>query len=466
MQPDALRFPECNGRTVLLAAADAAWRDAARGALVPLRAAAVCAPDPATARALLAGGLRPDLAALDLDAFGAEALALCREIRARDRVRHTPVVLLARDLRPDAVRAALAAGADDCAAPCAPEAFALLVAARFRFAALAPRTAPDVLASGPLVLEQESGRAWVAGEEAGLSPTEASMLSALVRNAGRCLARAELLREMHGEGGGNVRDRTVDTTIVALRRKLGKAGRRIETVRGTGYRWRAEEEERGTGVLRRLLRGGAGALLVALGFALHAGIAESRSHAEFAEPKLHAESAEFAESRSHAESAGVAESGSSAGGAVERSEAEGVSRAEFAGRSAPAARPNPGSATAGDDASIQHSAFSIQHPHLERRVYYVPPVLLAALAQPPAVRVTVVCIPSPLAATTATRGPAAAAAWLETTADGSTWTRRARLSSASLVNSFTAAAPPRDVRVVSDAPGPPPYDIREVVLAD
>ena len=78
-EPSPLRFPESDGRTVLLAAADAAWRDAARDAFAPLRVSAVCAPDAATALALVEGGLRPDLVAADLDAFGAEALALAAE---------------------------------------------------------------------------------------------------------------------------------------------------------------------------------------------------------------------------------------------------------------------------------------------------------------------------------------------------------------------------------------------------
>ena len=34
------------------------------------------------------------------------------------------------------------------------------------------------------------------------------------------------------------------------------------------------------------------------------------------------------------------------------------------------------------------------------------------------------------------------------------------------VNTFVSPDPLRDVRVVSDAPGPPAYDVREVVLAN
>lgn len=423
-------FPECRGRTVLLAAADAAWRDAAREALVPLRVSAVCAPDPATALAVVRGGLRPDLAAADLDAFGAGALDLVREIRARDRVRHTPVVLLSSELRPAAVRAALAAGADDCAARCPPEAFALLVAARFRFAALAPRVAPDTIESGPLLLEQESGRAFAGGRDLGLSPVESAMLRALVRNAGRCLSREEILRDMHGEGGGNVQARTIDATVVAVRRKLGRAGRCLETVRGAGYRWNAERRP-----FPRWVRGGAGALLVALGFALHAGVAELGPHAENAETKPHAESAEFAESKSHAESA-------EAKPHAELGKARSEGAPPLVTRLSSLVTP-PSKATA----------------PLECRVYDVPPALLAALARPPSYKVTVVCVPSPRAGNAAT-------AWVEATSDGTTWRRLAPVTPASLVKTIVFSNPIRDVRIVSDAPGPPAYDIREVVLAN
>ena len=58
------------------------------------------------------------------------------------------------------------------------------------------------------------------------------------------------------------------------------------------------------------------------------------------------------------------------------------------------------------------------------------------------------------------------ATWLETSSDGATWTRRCRVTPASLVNTFVSSAPLRDVRIVSDAPGPPAYDVREVVLVN
>ena len=305
-----------------------------------------------------------------------------------------------------------------------------LVATFTAFAAVAPLAAPAVLESGPLVLDAESGRAFVDGAPADLSPTEFAMLRALVRNADRRLSREALLREMHGEGGGNVRERTVDTTILAVRRKLGPAGGRIETVRGVGYRWRAEDAERRPGPFARLLRGGAGALLVAAGFALHAGVAEWKSHAEGAEDKPHVE---FAERKSHAEAAESAELGS---------------HAEFA----ESAELNLDFGLV--DNGEQWELVDNPSPRVE-------PV------RPQAFTITVICTPvSPFRAESVAASEPGDAAWLETTSDGAVWTRRGRVTPASLVNTFVSSAPLRDVRIVSDAPGPPAYDVREVVLVN
>ena len=69
------------------------------------------------------------------------------------------------------------------------------------------------------------------------------------------------------------------------------------------------------------------------------------------------------------------------------------------------------------------------------------------------------CVPSPRAGNAAT-------AWVEATSDGTTWRRLAPVTPASLVKTIVFSNPIRDVRIVSDAPGPPAYDIREVVLAN
>jgi two-component system phosphate regulon response regulator PhoB len=52
-------------------------------------------------------------------------------------------------------------------------------------------------------------------------------------------SREDLISAARGEDAAVV-DRTVDVHVAALRRKLGKLGEAIETVRGVGYRLRED----------------------------------------------------------------------------------------------------------------------------------------------------------------------------------------------------------------------------------
>jgi DNA-binding response OmpR family regulator len=72
-----------------------------------------------------------------------------------------------------------------------------------------------------------------------LSPTEFDLLGLLMHSPGRAFSRVYLLDTVWGESyvGG---DRSVDNTVLRLRKKLGPVGDAIETVWGIGYRLRPE----------------------------------------------------------------------------------------------------------------------------------------------------------------------------------------------------------------------------------
>ena len=63
------------------------------------------------------------------------------------------------------------------------------------------------------------------------------MLCCLVRQPGWVLTRQQILDAVHGDNYA-ITDRAVDVQIVGLRRRLGTAGRYVETVRGVGYRFK------------------------------------------------------------------------------------------------------------------------------------------------------------------------------------------------------------------------------------
>jgi two-component system, OmpR family, response regulator len=124
-------------------------------------------------------------------------------------------------------------GADDYLVK--PFSFAELAA---RLRALDRRVAPaaTLLRSDALSLDLVRRSASVRGERLELTPTEFSLLAALLRERGAPLSRRALLREVWGyefDPGTNV----VDVHVNRLRRKLEDRGLDdvIRTVRGSGY---------------------------------------------------------------------------------------------------------------------------------------------------------------------------------------------------------------------------------------
>jgi len=64
----------------------------------------------------------------------------------------------------------------------------------------------------------------------------------LVRHPGRAFGRDYLVENVWGYYYSGF-ERTVDTHILRLRKKLGQVGERIETVWGIGYRFAARKDD-------------------------------------------------------------------------------------------------------------------------------------------------------------------------------------------------------------------------------
>ncbi|RMG43420.1 MAG: DNA-binding response regulator [Acidobacteria bacterium] len=181
----------------------------------------------------------PDLLLLDLMLPGLDGLELFRMLRRDPATAELPVVMLtARTDETDRV-VGLELGADDyITKPFSPREVVLRVRAVLRRRAAAPAAeAPSTLDFGDLRIFPEAHRVEVGGGEVPLTATEFKLLLFLARRAGRVQPREELLTQVWGYTPG-VDSRTVDTHIRRLRRKLGAAAGRIETVVGVGYRFR------------------------------------------------------------------------------------------------------------------------------------------------------------------------------------------------------------------------------------
>lgn len=99
----------------------------------------------------------------------------------------------------------------------------------------------NMLTYGSLRLDPEAHAAKLDHILLDLSPTEFALIHLLLRSPGRAFSRTYLLDTVWGESyvGG---DRSVDNTVLRLRKKLGPLGEAIETVWGVGYRLRPAKE--------------------------------------------------------------------------------------------------------------------------------------------------------------------------------------------------------------------------------
>ena len=178
-----------------------------------------------------------DAIVLDVMLPGIDGFETCRRLRAAGV--WAPVLMLtARDAVEDRV-AGLDHGADDYLVK--PFAFAELLARLRALARRGDQERPNVLCVGDLTLDPAARQVRRGEAEISLSAKEFSLLETFMRRPGEVLSRLHLLEHAWDFAYEN-RSNVVDVYIGHLRRKIDEPfGRRsLETVRGAGYRLRAD----------------------------------------------------------------------------------------------------------------------------------------------------------------------------------------------------------------------------------
>ncbi|MFO0876019.1 MAG: response regulator transcription factor [Gemmataceae bacterium] len=180
--------------------------------------------------------LLPDLILLDIMLPSLSGTEILRELRAGDRTREIPVVILsARAEETDQV-VGFSLGADDYVTkPFSPRVLMQKIKALRRRVETSSE-AGDLIEYLGVRIDRVRHRAYAEGRELELTPTEFRLLECLLRQPGRAFSRHQLMDASIGEGA-IVLERTIDVHIKTLRKKLGTTDL-IETVRGVGYRFR------------------------------------------------------------------------------------------------------------------------------------------------------------------------------------------------------------------------------------
>ncbi|MES9883460.1 MAG: response regulator transcription factor [Sedimenticola sp.] len=184
----------------------------------------------------------PDLVLLDLMLPDISGTEVCRQLRADERTRDTPVIMLtAKGEEIDRV-VGFEVGADDYVVkPFFIRELILRINAILRRLNEVRETS-GASTFGCLKLDTERYQAWVEGREIRLTSLEFRLLETLLSRKGRVQSRAVLLDDVW-DIQSHVQTRTVDAHINRLREKLGKAGTYIETLRGVGYRFYSSPEQ-------------------------------------------------------------------------------------------------------------------------------------------------------------------------------------------------------------------------------
>jgi two-component system phosphate regulon response regulator PhoB len=181
----------------------------------------------------------PDVILLDWMLPGRSGLSFARDLRADERTKDVPIIMLTARTNEEDKIAGLETGADDyITKPFSPKELLARIKAVLR--RRAPQLTDDAVEIAGLKLDPATHRVSAHGKPLEIGPTEFRLLHFFLTHAERVHSRTQLLDHVWGDHVF-VEERTVDVHIKRLRATLARSGhdKHVETVRGAGYRFTA-----------------------------------------------------------------------------------------------------------------------------------------------------------------------------------------------------------------------------------
>lgn len=185
----------------------------------------------------------PDVVVLDINLPGIDGFETCERLRRDPSTRDARIIMVTARAGVDDVVHGFETRADDYVTkPFHPKVLLARVQALLRRGSDQPPV-PAAIEVGEICLEPEARGMRLNGKRVELTRTEFDLLHLLVTHPDHVFTRDSILDHLDSLYGRKAAttDRAVDFQIVSLRRKLGVTSRRIETVRGVGYKFGSGE---------------------------------------------------------------------------------------------------------------------------------------------------------------------------------------------------------------------------------
>lgn len=188
------------------------------------------------------GSSRPNLVILDLMLPGMNGLEVCKTMKRVATLKDIPIIMLTAKGEEIDIITGLDLGATDYVTkPFSPKVLVARVKAALRknaeSIALKSKEEDAVIIKDNLIIDPVRHEIKIDGKEISLTVTEFNILKLLVRRASWVFSRQQIIDAVRGDEYA-VTPRAVDVHIFSLRNKLGYSGKKIESVRGIGYRFK------------------------------------------------------------------------------------------------------------------------------------------------------------------------------------------------------------------------------------
>jgi two-component system phosphate regulon response regulator PhoB len=184
----------------------------------------------------------PDLILLDIMLPGMDGIEVCKVLRTENETAEIPIIMLTAKGEETDIVEGFELGADDyITKPFSPKILLSRIKAVLRRKVkeeAAPSTPErgEVIKTGNIIINPGRYEVTVDDQQVNLTPTEFGILKLLAKRPGWVFSRQQIIDEVRGYDY-MITPRAIDVQVFSLRKKMGDAGKKIETVRGIGYRF-------------------------------------------------------------------------------------------------------------------------------------------------------------------------------------------------------------------------------------